>query len=246
MAQKVLIICDDEDKVKELTKVLKSSGIDFLSTANGVLGLEEVEHFKPELVVVGLILSSDGGLMVLEKLKAAQKSRPMSIVIMMAMDTDDYMEKVNSLGVDAFITKPYETKVILEEVKRILRKEKRAAKKIMVIDDDPTLVKILDIRLTANGYLVIPLTDSELAINTVKKERPDLVITDIMMPEVSGWKIAQDLKSNKEFKDIPIIILSAIIEKEGKPEKFEVGDFFMAKPVMMDKLLAKIEELLKV
>ena len=103
---------------------------------------------------------------------------------------------------------------------------------------------MLTSRISANGYDTIGITDSTEAINSVYREDPDLILTDIVMPNVSGWKITEELKSSKEYKDLPIILLSALITEDFVAEKYEIVDYFMSKPPVMEKLLAKIKELL--
>ena len=116
--------------------------------------------------------------------------------------------------------------------------------KILVVDDDVEIVTLIKMRLSARGYDVVTAADGRDALAQVQQHSPDLVVADLNMPNLDGWRFSQRVRDNAKFKTIPIILLSAMIEKEGKASKYEVGDYFMSKPVMVDKLLAQIEDYL--
>lgn len=118
-------------------------------------------------------------------------------------------------------------------------------KKILVIDDEPILVKLLAKRLQAAKYAVITAANGREGYEKIKAEKPDLVISDILMPEMTGYDLLQKLKKEKDgTQDIPVIIITA----KGGMEKFfsnwEIHGY-MTKPIDPAGLLAKIEELLK-
>src|ERR1700733_13836317 len=83
-------------------------------------------------------------------------------------------------------------------------------KKILVVDDDPQIVELVKIRLTNNNYEVITSPDGKDAISKIKKEEPDLVIMDIMMPNMPGGDAVRILMADSKTKDIPIIFLTAL------------------------------------
>lgn len=117
-------------------------------------------------------------------------------------------------------------------------------KKILVVDDDEDIVKLIKIRLQAKGFEVITALDGDTGLFMAKKHNPDLVVADLTMPGMNGWQMSLKLKQDDKYKKIPVIILSALIDKEGLPGDAEVGDFYLAKPFDADKLMAKINELL--
>ena len=118
------------------------------------------------------------------------------------------------------------------------------AKKILVVDDDVEIVTLIKMRLSARGYEVITAEDGRDALAQVQRHLPDLVVADLSMPNLDGWRFSQRIRDNEKFKKMPIILLSALVEKEGPADAIEVGDFYMAKPFDAEKLLAKIKEFL--
>ncbi|UCB45277.1 MAG: response regulator [Spirochaetota bacterium] len=123
---------------------------------------------------------------------------------------------------------------------------------IIVVDDDPDFCDIYRQIIKKKGYRVICFSNTEHALEKMTEEKPMLVITDLMMSSLdSGFSFAQKIKGNSRFKDVPVIIVTAIGEKRGMdftPRSKEdldamYADAFFAKPISPDMLIAKIEEL---
>jgi DNA-binding response OmpR family regulator len=117
-------------------------------------------------------------------------------------------------------------------------------KKILIVDDEPNIIKVLTSRLTANGYEVVMAEDGEEGLARARDERPDLVILDLIMPKVNGYKFSSLMRSDPELKNIPILILSAWVrDKQG--EDVSVADVYMKKPFEAQDLLSRIHSLLR-
>lgn len=87
---------------------------------------------------------------------------------------------------------------------------------ILVVDDDPEIVTMLNTRLTKRGYKIVTAGDGNRAIELAKRERPDLVLLDVMMPGKSGWEVARALKQDPATQDVKIVMVSAIGEKTNE------------------------------
>jgi len=121
----------------------------------------------------------------------------------------------------------------------------KMGKKILVVDDETQLVEMVAMRLEANDYEVVTAADGQEALNQAKKERPDLMILDLMLPKMDGYKVCGLLKKDSKFSKMPIIIFSARAQQEDKRLAEEMGaDAYMTKPFEPQALLAKISELL--
>ena len=120
------------------------------------------------------------------------------------------------------------------------------AKKILVVDDEPVIVKVVASRLKANGYDVISAADGQEALTVARAEKPDLIILDVMLPKMDGYRVCSLLKFDDHFKKIPILMFSARVQEEDKQRGIEAGaDDYMVKPFDPKVLLEKIEALLK-
>ncbi|MDD5772042.1 MAG: response regulator [bacterium] len=119
-------------------------------------------------------------------------------------------------------------------------------KKILVVDDETMIREMVKTRLEANNYEVITAGDGQEALEKVRRENPDLILLDLMLPKVNGYKVCRMLKFDDKYKKIPIIMLTARTAEDDIKAGKEVGaDLYLTKPFDSKILLEKIEELLK-
>jgi len=120
--------------------------------------------------------------------------------------------------------------------------------KILVVDDEERFTKMVKLNLEQTGdYEIRTENLATNALNAAREFKPDLIILDIMMPDISGDVIAQQLLDDEELNDIKIVFLTALVTKgEIKAKGSEIaGRTFIAKPVKIDELITCIEEQLK-
>jgi two-component system, OmpR family, phosphate regulon response regulator PhoB len=127
-------------------------------------------------------------------------------------------------------------------------------KRVLVVDDDPDVRLFSQTVLEENGYIPVLATNGEEGEEAVKKEKPDLIILDVLMPRESGIRLYRRLKTNKKFKDIPIIMLSGIAEKSFLRSQKVLTEFggdpvpepeaYLEKPVDGDVLADTIKKVL--
>jgi two-component system alkaline phosphatase synthesis response regulator PhoP len=117
---------------------------------------------------------------------------------------------------------------------------------ILVVDDDPEIVTLLNTRLTKRGYKVATAADGNRAIELAKREKPDLVLLDVMMPGKSGWEVARALKQDPVTQHVKIVMVSAIGEKTNEITAPIYGaDAHVDKPFEFEKLEKVIAGLLQ-
>ena len=121
-----------------------------------------------------------------------------------------------------------------------------APKKILVVDDDKAVITLLESLLSGQGYKVSAANDGLDAMVQVRNNIPDLIILDIMMPELNGYDVCSNLKFDERFKHIPIIVLTSR-EQELAPKISQLmGIGYMQKPIDSKILLEKIQNILKI
>ena len=118
------------------------------------------------------------------------------------------------------------------------------AKKILVVDDDADLVFIIKESLQKNGYEVLTSGDGAAALRLLKTVVPDLMIVDLTMPAMTGWRFTAQVRKDPRYATTPIIVLSGLLERDAKPESYEAANAYMVKPFDVFKLLEKVKELL--
>jgi two-component system, NtrC family, sensor kinase len=117
---------------------------------------------------------------------------------------------------------------------------------IMLIDDTPGNLRLLENVLSQRGLDVRPFTSGKMAIKAAENERPDLVLLDIMMPEMDGFEVCRQLKENEQLKDIPVIFISAMSETLDKIKAFSSGGVdYVTKPFQLEEVTARVETHLK-
>ena len=118
-------------------------------------------------------------------------------------------------------------------------------KKILVVDDEVDLVETVRFPLEIEGYNVLVAYNGEEALNQARKENPDLILLDLMLPKLDGYKVCRLLKFDERYKHIPILMLTAKTQEKDKVLGMETGaDEYITKPFDMDYLLKKVKEYL--
>jgi adenylate cyclase len=117
----------------------------------------------------------------------------------------------------------------------------------MVVDDTPANVRMLKARLAREGYEVIAAHDGEQALAVARKERPDLILLDIMMPKIDGIEVCRRLKGDPSFPFTPIIMITALSDSKDVVAGLEAGgDDYLAKPVDQQALSARVKSMLRI
>ena len=127
-------------------------------------------------------------------------------------------------------------------------------KKILIVDDEPDMVAGLQAFLEDNGYEICSAFNGIEGMEVMKKEKPDLITLDLLMPEKTGIKMFRELRKDEETKNIPIIMITGISNEAQSFSNFKKFIYerkipgpegFIEKPIQTEKLLLKIEEILK-
>ena len=116
--------------------------------------------------------------------------------------------------------------------------------KVLIVDDEPNILISLEFLLTKGGFKVFVARDGVEAIELVNKEAPDIVILDIMMPNVDGYEVCQYIKNDIKLKDTKVVFLSAKSKDEDIAKGYALGaDLYLKKPFSTRTLLKKVKEL---
>jgi len=118
--------------------------------------------------------------------------------------------------------------------------------KILVVDDEADLVETIQFALELEGYNVLVASNGEEGLNIARQEKPDLILLDLMLPKLDGYKVCRLLKFDERYKSIPILMLTARTQEKDKILGKETGaNEYITKPFEMDELMAKIKSYLK-
>jgi len=117
---------------------------------------------------------------------------------------------------------------------------------VLVVDDDPVILKLLEVNFEMEGFTVLVARDGQEGIDVARGERPDVVVSDIMMPKLSGLELVSELKGDAGTSDIPIILLSAKAQNADVRSGLEAGaDDYVTKPFEPLDLVDRVNRLLE-
>jgi two-component system alkaline phosphatase synthesis response regulator PhoP len=118
--------------------------------------------------------------------------------------------------------------------------------KILIVDDEPDLVETIRFALELEGYNVLVAVNGEEGLNAARQEKPDLILLDLMLPKLDGYKVCRLLKFDERYKSIPILMLTAKTQDKDRMLGKETGaNEYLTKPFDMDELMTKIKSYLK-
>ncbi|MDO8945432.1 MAG: response regulator [Desulfobacterales bacterium] len=120
------------------------------------------------------------------------------------------------------------------------------AQKILIVDDEPSIIVALQFLMEQNGYETLVAFSGEEAMEAVTRHRPDLILLDIMLPVVDGFEVCQRVREKPDWKDIRIVLVTALDREANVAKGLALGaDAYVTKPFANADLIAKVKELLE-
>ena len=119
------------------------------------------------------------------------------------------------------------------------------SKKIVIVEDDAILLKALNLELLSNGFEVLSAINGESGLVLIKKEKPDMILLDLIMPKMGGFEVLEALKKNRKLSKIPVVVLSNLSQKADIEKAKNLGavDFYEKARTDLNKLVEKIKKL---
>ncbi|MFI5252321.1 MAG: response regulator [Bacteroidota bacterium] len=214
----VLIIEDNPFAAQLLQTYLQEAGYRTEVATNGLEGLEKAKQFIPSIITLDVFMPLKDGWQVLKELKLHPVCRHIPIIIISISD-----EKKLGFGMGAvdYFVKPVNREDLLNALSRLPIRASglRRHPKVLVIDDDKTAIDLIEVILEAEGYDVIKTMNGKEGVRAAALESPDLIILDLIMPDVSGFNVAYQLKQQQETKDTPVIVLTSMEVDDETREK---------------------------
>jgi CheY-like chemotaxis protein len=232
---KILLVEDDPFIAEIYQKKLEASGYQSVNVISGKAVLKELKEQSFDLVLLDLVLPEMSGIEVLREVRQNKAYDPsIKIVVFSNLSSPEDREQVLSLGANGFISKTeFSPSEVVTEVERFLRQfreqdknsademknpqEKTAlGKKILLIEDEPVFVEMFSKRLRSEGYEVVTKQDGVEGLAVASKESFDLVISDVLMPNMDGREFITRLKETELGKNVPVFLLSASVSMEDE------------------------------
>ncbi len=200
----VLVIDDDQVTYEVLSRSLGERGFRVEWVASGEGGIARAKELRPDVIVLDVIMPGLDGWGVLTSLKQDPTTQSIPVVMVTLLDQ---AEVGMSMGAVDYLIKPVRADSLVLAIERWITRPASEVT-VLVVEDDAALREITERTLSATGYQVITAANGELALQAMK-QRPDLVILDLMMPEVDGFEFLHRMRRNSQFRDTPVIVATA-------------------------------------
>jgi PAS domain S-box-containing protein len=216
--QRILIVEDKPHARQILQSYLSEAGYEIETAANGIEALEKAKQWKPDVITLDILLPVKDGWQVLRELKQHPLCKSIPVIIISMLD-----ERNVGFGLGAvdYFVKPVQKDELLESLRKVTgtRLKLRRSAKILVIDDDRSVTDLVQVILEAEGCTVLKATNGREGLRLAQEDRPDLIILDLVMPEISGFNVAYQLKHNPKTQSIPVIVMTSMeIDEETREQ----------------------------
>jgi PAS domain S-box-containing protein len=242
-ARTVLVVDDDRYTTYVVKGILVAANYKVLVAHDSDQALTIAREKKPDLVTVDLRMPGVDGLALVEILKHDPETRKTPVVV---LTVSEDRERAQQVGADAYLGKPVNGPALLEAIGRLLAESGQRRRRVLLVDDDPGIRMICRDVLESHGFLAREAGDGETALGEARRFRPDLILVDVMMPQMDGFTLAQRLRGDRETSLTPIIFLSARGQTADKVRAFKLGaEDYLVKPFDAAELLARVERALE-
>lgn len=249
-ATTLLIVDDDVVLAKQLATEVTPWGIQPEIAINLEQARQHLNRQHPDVILLDLSFSDsgEGGLAFLAELKTRSANIP--VVVLTAEASFTSRVEAARLGCQAFLQKPIAPAQVVATVTQVLQQTSRSAGRLLIVDDDANLLRLLSSLLTPQGYQVTLLDQPQHFWQTLEQTAPDLVILDVdLRPEdraspetLSGIDLCQVIRSDPRWHQLPILFLSAHTDAETMHRGFAArADDFLTKPVVAAELLTRLQ-----
>jgi CheY-like chemotaxis protein len=216
----LILIVDDEARDRELLRLyLEDAGYVIIEAADGEEGRRLVSDRKPDLVLLDLQLPKLDGLALLQHFSEESVQTPV-VVVSGAAD----LGGARTLGADVCLSKPVPRHTLLEAVRGLVPGPGEDARgRVLVIDDDPRSLSVVSGFLAGTGLVVETAIAGAEGLARIVADPPDVVILDLMMPEMSGFEVLAQLRDDPNTRGIPVVVLTSLTPTASQMRQLQAG-----------------------
>ncbi|ACK71164.1 multi-component transcriptional regulator, winged helix family [Gloeothece citriformis PCC 7424] len=237
----LLIVDNDFILVQSIVNQAKLWGLIPQVATDIAQAKEAIARSRPDVILLDMGFP-DREEICLELLKdIRQLIPPIPTVITSDQNNFSVRVKVARLGAVGFLQKPLPPERIIETIVKVVQPTCFPTAKIMIVDDDPNLLKLIQFHLEPWGFSITLLEDPKLFWDILERTTPDLLILDVEMPEISGIELCQVVRNDPHWHHLPILFLSGHRESKFVSEGFQAGaDDYIYKPIVDSELVTRI------
>jgi two-component system NtrC family sensor kinase len=253
----VLVIDDSPTFREEMKSVLESSGYSVIIAGTGEDGLRAAVDVRPAVIVVDGVLPGIDGSTVIRRIRADAVLRSTPCILLTASEERSGELRAFEAGADAYVRKEEDPQIILARVTAVLRSSGVPSavgstssllgpKRILTVDDSLTYLHEVAAQLREEGYDVVPARSGEEALELLSVQTVDCILLDMVMPGLSGQETCRRIKGSAAWRDIPLIMHTALEEQDAMIEGINAGaDDYIAKSSDLEVLRARVRAQLR-
>ncbi len=237
----ILLIDDDKESLYIMKKYIDGNLYQTLMAKDGDDGIAKAVEFQPDIIVLDIMMPKKDGWIVLQELKQNAVTRQIPVMIISIVDN----KKLGfSLGASDYIVKPVVKDMLLKRISKLCAEKE--LKRILIVDDDLTQAELVEEILQSDDYLSEVATSGEMAIQLVRRKSYDLIILDLLMPQVDGFVVLDNLRNDPIANKTPVLILTGKLLTKDDQEKLSGKNYhlFMKSMFSREKLLEEIHAIL--
>jgi DNA-binding response OmpR family regulator len=239
----VILVIDDDANVRDLMRrALAKEGYHVEAASSGTQGLDMAAALQPAAIILDVIMPGMDGWAVLAKLKASASLRDIPVVMVTILDDRNL---AFSLGAADYLTKP----VDWHQLNALLEKYRAPAKPlhVLVIDDDPQVCELLRRGLTKAGCRIVGAENGREALARLATWTPDLILLDLMMPEVDGFEFLRQWRTSPAAGQVPVIVITAkdLTDEDRRRLNGTVAEILPKAGFSLEELVAQIRALVQ-
>lgn len=216
--KRVLIVEDKPHARTLLHTYLTEAGYVTEIATNGVEALEKAKLWKPDVITLDILLPVKDGWQVLRELKEHPLCKDIPVIIISMVDERNVGF---GLGAVEYFVKPVQKNELIAAIRKVEETQAQKSAKILVVDDDTAVTDLVQVILESEGCVVLKAHNGKEGLLLAEKEKPDLIILDLVMPELSGFNVAYQLKHNPATYTIPVMIMTSMEIDDETREQLE-------------------------
>ena len=197
----VLVVEDNQEAIFVYEKYLKNSRFQIVPAKNLREARSALKEFRPSAVVLDVLLEGEHSWDLLQEIKSDSQTAAIPVLVVTVVDNK---EKALALGADAFHAKPVERNWLLRQLDSLGKGDSRP--QVLLVDDDDISRYLLKNMLSHSGFRFMEAVDGQEALRKARDDQPDLIILDLVMPDLSGFDVLRQLSENSATSSIPVVI----------------------------------------
>ncbi|PLX47107.1 MAG: two-component system response regulator [Desulfobacteraceae bacterium] len=245
-ARRILIVDDSAVFRMSMKKMLASMNAEIILAEDGQEGLDLALQEKFDIVVSDIDMPKINGIELCRCLKNTASTQGTPVVMVSTFDSDSDVDKGFQAGASAYLSKYEIQNRLLETVESVLSKSKfKSDRLVMVVDDSKVVLQIVEKGLAEAGFRIITAENGKKALKLLETIQPDLILSDIEMPDINGFDLCQTVHTNPDLSSIPIIAMRSITDRGYMRRMLQNGaSAYICKPFNIDELVILVEKLL--